>query len=265
MGPAPCPVCSQILRKTNFYQQIFEDLTVEKEIRIRTRINRIFNARPADFENLKAYNDYLEHVEDITFKLLNNENVQEAEDEISRYTQINKKKIEANLEKQKREKRLEKLKETQVKKEKEKSLEEYVETLELEKKQKRDAKAQVLFDLATKDKDASEIIKESNISLKRSSARIKAKIENPEHLHTSGDIDYDNDLFEEDDETLDRKVDPFEDSYKPVAYVNVKKSYIDNNSNIKNAFLYNGGFTNSTHYKYLLDSAFSGIDVPKPT
>lgn len=38
LGPAPCPICSKVLRKLAFAPQTFEDLAVEKEIAIRRRI-----------------------------------------------------------------------------------------------------------------------------------------------------------------------------------------------------------------------------------
>jgi hypothetical protein len=31
-GPAPCPICKQSLRKSNFIAQTFEDLSVEREV-----------------------------------------------------------------------------------------------------------------------------------------------------------------------------------------------------------------------------------------
>lgn len=40
-GPAPCPICQQVLRKNQFMSQIFEDLAVEKEVRIRKRAARV--------------------------------------------------------------------------------------------------------------------------------------------------------------------------------------------------------------------------------
>ncbi|OMJ10900.1 hypothetical protein AYI69_g10055 [Smittium culicis] len=150
-----------------------------------------------------------------------------------------------------------------MKKEKEKNLEEYIEILELEKKQKKDAKAQVLTDLATKDKDASEIIRENSVNLKRSSARIKSKIENPDSAYNADDYDYN--MFDEDLDELGKNIDPFENAYKEIEYVNVKNNYIDNNPNIKKAFIYNAGYTTDIHYKYMLDSAFDGIDMQKPT
>lgn len=66
LGPQGCPQCGRILRKTNYIHQTFEDLHVEKEVGIRKRLNAIFNKERRDFADEKAYNDYLEMVEDIS-------------------------------------------------------------------------------------------------------------------------------------------------------------------------------------------------------
>lgn len=64
-GAAPCPVCHTTLTKSNFFKPTFSDLEVEKEVRIRRIVLQTFNKREEDFEDLRAYNDYLEEVEDI--------------------------------------------------------------------------------------------------------------------------------------------------------------------------------------------------------
>nr|CAG8610292.1 4658_t:CDS:2 [Entrophospora candida] len=64
-GAGPCPICKQTLRKINFVVPTFEDLRVEKEIKIRKKLAHQFNKRQEDFDSLKGYNDYLEMVEDI--------------------------------------------------------------------------------------------------------------------------------------------------------------------------------------------------------
>lgn len=38
LGPAPCPTCSVIVRKSSFKIQTFEDLRVEEEVAVRRRI-----------------------------------------------------------------------------------------------------------------------------------------------------------------------------------------------------------------------------------
>jgi CDK-activating kinase assembly factor MAT1 len=87
LGPAPCPICNKVLRKLAFTPQTFEDLAVEKEVAVRRRITKEwvfgspriphiltfwsrFNKRREDFTDLRAYNNYLEEVEDISVILL---------------------------------------------------------------------------------------------------------------------------------------------------------------------------------------------------
>lgn len=79
LGPEPCPQCGKVLRKVNFAHQTFEDLKVEKEISVRRRINEMwvifcskapltgsYNKREGDFPTQRAYDDYLQEVEDMS-------------------------------------------------------------------------------------------------------------------------------------------------------------------------------------------------------
>jgi CDK-activating kinase assembly factor MAT1 len=77
LGPAPCPQCGRMLRKAKFRKQTFEDTLVEREVDVRRRISKLFmlpdddvdfrfNKRREDFASLRAYNDYLEEVEEIS-------------------------------------------------------------------------------------------------------------------------------------------------------------------------------------------------------
>lgn len=97
-GPAPCPVagCKRTLRKGKFRALQFSDLAIEREVDIRRRISRIFNKREDDFETLRAYNDYLGEVEDMTFNLLNGVDVEETQRKIEAYQAANKDDIAEN-------------------------------------------------------------------------------------------------------------------------------------------------------------------------
>ena len=99
-GPAPCPICKQTLRKSNFVVQTFDDLLVEKEVNVRKRITKYYNKRPEDFGSLRAFNDYLESVEEIIFNLINNIDVEDTENKIEKYRIENRESINANLSKQ---------------------------------------------------------------------------------------------------------------------------------------------------------------------
>lgn len=89
LGPAPCPYpkCGKILRKNKFKQQIFENLVIEKEIDIRRKVGAIYNKTEEDFPDLKEYNQYLENIEEIVFKLSNGIDVEQTEAELAQYEQ----------------------------------------------------------------------------------------------------------------------------------------------------------------------------------
>jgi CDK-activating kinase assembly factor MAT1 len=71
-GPNQCPYagCSKTLRRKGFRAAFFGDLTVEREVDIRRRVSAVFNLAEDDFEDLRAYNDYLQKVEDLTQDLV---------------------------------------------------------------------------------------------------------------------------------------------------------------------------------------------------
>ncbi|BEI85926.1 hypothetical protein CcaverHIS002_0602130 [Cutaneotrichosporon cavernicola] len=98
LGPETCPStnCTKVLRKANFAHQTFEDLKVEKEVSVRRRINEIYNKREADFPTRRAYDDYLQEVEDITFNLLNEVDVSATEAKIAAYQNENASLITTN-------------------------------------------------------------------------------------------------------------------------------------------------------------------------
>ncbi|KAI0023780.1 CDK-activating kinase assembly factor MAT1-domain-containing protein [Xylariomycetidae sp. FL0641] len=71
-GPAQCPYasCTKTLRHRGFRSAFFGDLSVEREVDIRRRVAAAFNNAEDDFESLRAFNDYLQDVEDLTFDLV---------------------------------------------------------------------------------------------------------------------------------------------------------------------------------------------------
>ncbi|KAG9102679.1 TFIIH/NER complex subunit [Ceratobasidium sp. 370] len=83
LGPAPCPMCKTVIRKMGFMAQTFEDLGVEKEVAIRRRINKHFNKRLEDFE-------------DLPFNLINDIDVAATEAKIAEHRAANAALIELN-------------------------------------------------------------------------------------------------------------------------------------------------------------------------
>ncbi|KAL8747893.1 MAG: hypothetical protein Q9190_000279 [Brigantiaea leucoxantha] len=104
-GPAPCPVagCARTLRKQRFRKQTFEDIQVEREVDIRRRVARIFNRQESEFETLRAYNNYLEEVETLTFNLLQGIDVAATERKLALYAESNASSITQNASIQARE------------------------------------------------------------------------------------------------------------------------------------------------------------------
>ncbi|WRT69273.1 CDK-activating kinase assembly factor MAT1 [Kwoniella shivajii] len=99
LGPEPCPKCGRILRKINFAHQTFEDLKVEKEVAVRRRMVQVFNKRRDDFGSDREYDNYLEEVEDLTFNLLNDIDVERTEARITEFEKSNASLIATNQKK----------------------------------------------------------------------------------------------------------------------------------------------------------------------
>jgi CDK-activating kinase assembly factor MAT1 len=97
-GPAQCPLpgCKRTLRKHRFRVQTFEDIKVEREVDIRKKVALVFNKREEDFEGLRAYNDYLNDVEDITFNLVEGIDVEVSNQRLEAYRTNHADEIAAN-------------------------------------------------------------------------------------------------------------------------------------------------------------------------
>ncbi|KAI1397217.1 CDK-activating kinase assembly factor [Hypoxylon fuscum] len=99
-GPAQCPYasCNKTLRQRGFRSSFFSDLRVEREVDVRKRVQAVFNMTEDDFETLKAYNDYLQQVEDLTFDLVSGGEAarKKAEQELATYEQKHRDDIEKN-------------------------------------------------------------------------------------------------------------------------------------------------------------------------
>lgn len=69
-GPNKCPECQITLRKSNYTSQTFEDVSVERECRIRKLIYSQIGKALDDFSDEEDYNEYLERVEEIVEELM---------------------------------------------------------------------------------------------------------------------------------------------------------------------------------------------------
>eukprot|EP00752_Nemacystus_decipiens_P007211 g6454.t1 len=66
----PCPTCQVQVRRAGLTEKTLDELEVARDITVRKRITKIFNRAEEDFNgDLRAYNDYLETMEDIIYGL----------------------------------------------------------------------------------------------------------------------------------------------------------------------------------------------------
>ncbi|KAG5634972.1 hypothetical protein H0H81_000172 [Sphagnurus paluster] len=172
LGPAPCPICNKVLRKLAFTPQTFEDLGVEKEVAIRRRIAKEFNKRREDFTDLRAYNDYLEEVEDITFNLIYEVDIPQTEARINAYRAQNAALIELNIQREEAYAQALKEQEEGDRREREMRAMELRREEEEEREEREKGRRDIIDKLETSDKDAAKVIAKSRANaLKRSTAR----------------------------------------------------------------------------------------------
>lgn len=174
LGPAPCPYpnCGKILRKNRFKKQVFDDITIEREVDIRKRVTGIYNKTEDDFNDLKQYNEYLENIENIVFNLSNNIDSEETEKNLVEYENEHKLEIlEKNMRESEKNADLVKYQEDMAKLKQEKlKLQQKMEQedIEFQKQQKQD----LLDKLSHSSGNSEDIIAQANKKmLKRSSAR----------------------------------------------------------------------------------------------
>ncbi|KAF9164211.1 TFIIH/NER complex subunit [Actinomortierella ambigua] len=172
-GPAPCPTCRQTLRKAAFSEQTFEDLGVEKEVRIRRQMAQKFNKRLEDFKTLKAFNDYLEEVEDMTFKLVNEIDVEATKLAIEKFSQENRDLIRMNADRLLEESRWASYMQEQQRKERAARREADRNELKAEEAAKAEERKNFIQELATSDKSAKTIVaqRQHQVTLKKTSMR----------------------------------------------------------------------------------------------
>ncbi|KAM0787238.1 hypothetical protein ACM66B_006475 [Microbotryomycetes sp. NB124-2] len=179
LGPEPCPVCHTVIRKAHFKPQRFEDLKVQKELAIRKKMARTFNKTEQDFVSAEAYDKYLEEVEAWTFKLIQEQDVEETEAAIRRYLEENRDSIEANAEQLQRDKEALKRLDELEKQEREEARRTYEKWDEEDRKAKEQERKAVLEALESSNVNADSLIKQARASaLKRSSARLATSVKN---------------------------------------------------------------------------------------
>lgn len=86
-GSFACPTCGSTLTRTSFRQGAAESF--QAEIKTRKRLSKIFNETRADFPSDRAFFDYEEWVEDITYKIVHGIDKAGSEAIVARYMKDN--------------------------------------------------------------------------------------------------------------------------------------------------------------------------------
>ena len=269
LGPAPCPHCGKILRKAKFRKQTFEDTLVEREVDIRQRIYRSFNKRREDFKSLRAYNDYLEEVEDIIFNLVNGTDIKETEAKILQYEAENKSSITANQARLRAESEALTKQEDLLRQQREQSRLAALKADAEEAYERERQKTDLIRDLASSEGSAEKILARNKAAaLKRSSAR---RINEESNRFTPGRINVGmrmNDDEMEDDGPFDPLGGEGEESSLYVVHQDYDDAYdfIEDGSNlrwldqVKNDKVASaGGFLVHDVYKRGLFEAYAGL------
>ncbi|KAJ2792607.1 TFIIH/NER complex subunit, partial [Coemansia helicoidea] len=231
-GPAPCPECHRFLRKIDFYQPVFEDLTVENEVRIRQRLSMTFNKRREEFKGATDYDAYLEMVEDLVLGLLHEEDAGEIDRRIERYKRENQSSISKNQAKQKREDKIFEVTVLRERERRQQRRDEDQQLLEDEKRKKAEIKQNLINELATSDRDAKEIERKTMAQLKKSSLRNRAATRGMradlDALLGAVDDGFGDDDDMDEDEAEAAPFDPAESPYAPML-ISLRSRYDDPN------------------------------------
>lgn len=74
----PCPTCGRTLLKKAFWEQTLDDPMIEKEVYWRKKFKDVFSIREENFPNLRAYNDFLEELEDKILDFVQEDSIDDA-------------------------------------------------------------------------------------------------------------------------------------------------------------------------------------------
>ncbi|MBW0500715.1 hypothetical protein O181_040430 [Austropuccinia psidii MF-1] len=278
LGPEPCPICGQTLRKNNFAPQTFENLFVEKEVVIRKRISKYFNKRREDFKTLDDYNNYLEEVEDITFNLINGVDVAQTEAKIKQFQIDNQDLIAQNAVYEARQIELNKRQEEALKKDREERKAEFLRLEEEARREEQELKNATIRSLEISDVSAEKLVaRQKEISQKKAAARAlasdlatKSSLVMPSlgglidptanQSESANKPDIDAELAQWDDYSNMFDLQRLSEDYQP--------GYRDDDSigfiMADNALALVGGFEIETVWERQLRSALMGLFVPPP-
>ncbi|KRX54472.1 CDK-activating kinase assembly factor MAT1 [Trichinella sp. T9] len=93
---ASCPECGQLLKRSSFWEMLYDDPLVEKEIFHRKKLQKIYNLKEDDFPDLRSYNDYLEQFEEIVFNMVYDRDLEQTKQMVADFARANEDLIAKN-------------------------------------------------------------------------------------------------------------------------------------------------------------------------
>jgi CDK-activating kinase assembly factor MAT1 len=95
-GLIDCPKCGTPLQEDDFSLKTPEDLRMERQVQVRRQVKQAYNMFQSDFKNLRAYNDYLEEVEELIYNKVHGLEISRTKDKIEKYSLDNREQIARN-------------------------------------------------------------------------------------------------------------------------------------------------------------------------
>mmetsp|Transcript_23378 Transcript_23378/g.43484 ORF Transcript_23378/g.43484 Transcript_23378/m.43484 type:complete len:360 (+) Transcript_23378:154-1233(+) len=80
-----CPVCGSSIKRNTISEKTLDEIEASEDVKVRRRINDIYNKEERDFSTLLEYNDYQEEKEDIIYQIVHNIDRTAAEARVKAY------------------------------------------------------------------------------------------------------------------------------------------------------------------------------------
>lgn len=173
-GPSSCPTCKNTLRRANFSLPTFDDLAVEKEVRIRKHVSSYLDKQEEDFPTLEAFNLYLEEFEEIVHNLANDISVSKTLELLDRLKEENKEVVQKNRAKAQSQIQKELAQAQLIQQERTQRREKDFLELRKEESRRKRCKIDLINELANSDDPAIVVLAKKNASLRISSKREQA-------------------------------------------------------------------------------------------
>lgn len=92
-----CPACGIVIKRNTISEKTLDEIEASEDLKVRKRINNIYNKVESDFESLRDFNDYQEMKEDIIYDIVHDINKAAVEAQIERYQRKHANEIRTRL------------------------------------------------------------------------------------------------------------------------------------------------------------------------